>query len=215
MMSNKYIKNININIIRYCYSAFIRSVSKNKYVFFILIILSAACKETGMPKPYGYFRVDLPEHSYRLADTLNLPYTFDLSCYATIVSRNENGEKYWIDIQYPLLNASIYCSYKQVKSNLYQLSEDSRRYVYKHAVKADGINEKVYENRDKNVYGILYDIRGNTASSVQFVLTDSTKNFFRAALYFNNVPNKDSISPMLDYVRRDMIRMMESFEWKK
>lgn len=215
MTKNKHIKTLIISEIHLFYSSKITLANINKYLFFVLILLTSACSESGMPKPYGYFRVDLPEHKYRTADTLQLPYKFDLSSSATIVSRNENGEKYWIDIQYPFLNASIYCSYKQVKSNLYQLSEDSRRYVYKHAVKADGINEKVYENRDKNVYGILYDIRGNTASSVQFVLTDSTKNFFRAALYFNNVPNKDSISPMLDYVRRDMIRMMESFEWKK
>jgi len=215
MMNNKYIKSLKISIIRFYNTTVVRSVILSKYVFFILIILSSACNDITMPKPYGYFRVDLPEHNYRVADTLNLPYKFDISSSASIVSRNENGEKCWIDIQYPMLNASVYCSYKPVKSNLYQLSEDSRRYVYKHSVKADGISEKVYENREKNVYGILYDIKGNTASSVQFVLTDSTKNFFRAALYFNNVPNKDSISPMLDYVRRDMIRMMESFEWKK
>lgn len=215
MMMNKYLKSLYINIIRIFYSTISRSANINKCVFFIIIILTSACNDAGMPKPYGYFRVDLPKHNYRIADTLNLPYKFDLSCSASIVSRNENGEKYWIDIQYPMLNASVYCSYKAVKSNLYQLSEDSRRYVYKHSVKADGISEKVYENKEKKVYGILYDIKGNTASSVQFVLTDSTKNFFRAALYFNNVPNKDSISPMLDYVRQDMIRLMESFEWKK
>jgi len=47
------------------------------------------------------------------------------------------------------------------------------------------------------------------------VLTDSTRNFFRGALYFNNVPNKDSIAPMENYIREDVIRIMESFEWKR
>ena len=65
------------------------------------------------------------------------------------------------------------------------------------------------------VYGILYDLTGNTASSVQFILTDSVKHFFRGALYFENVPNKDSIAPMSAYIREDVIRLMESFEWKK
>jgi len=168
-----------------------------------------------MPKPYGYFRVDLPLHSYRSVDTLNLPYKFELSNSASIVSRVENGEKFWIDIQYPSLNANVYCSYKPIKSNFYELTEDSRRYAYKHSVKADKIGETPYENSEKKVYGILYDIKGNTASSVQFLLTDSTKHFFRAALYFNNVPNKDSIAPMSEYIRKDMIRLMETFEWKK
>lgn len=168
-----------------------------------------------MPKPYGYFRVDLPPHSYRMIDTMELPYRFEVSDYAKVVKRDKDGEHFWIDLVYPGLNASLYCSYKPVKGNLFDLLEDTRRIVYKHTVKADGISEKVFEDKNKRVFGILYDLKGNTASSVQFVLTDSTKNFFRAALYFNNVPNKDSIAPMAEYIRQDVIRLIESFEWKK
>jgi len=175
----------------------------------------ASCGETMIPKPYGYFRVDLPAHTYRTIDTLGLPYRFDLPKTAKLISRSANGEKYWIDLYYPQLNACIYCSYKPVKGNLINLLEDTRKIVYKHSIKADGIGEKVFEKPDKNVHGILYDLKGNTASSVQFILTDSTKNFFRGALYFNNVPNKDSIAPMAEFIREDVIRMMESFEWKK
>jgi len=174
-----------------------------------------SCNKTSMPRPYGYFRVDLPEHAYRKMDTLNLPYRFDLPLNARIISRSKNGEKYWIDINYPKLNASIYCSYKIVNGNLIELLEDSRKYVYKHSIRADGIGEKVFDHPEKNVHGILYDLKGNTASSIQFVLTDSTHNFFRGALYFDNVPNKDSIAPMSEYIREDVIRIMESFEWKK
>ncbi|MHB9056531.1 MAG: gliding motility lipoprotein GldD, partial [Paludibacteraceae bacterium] len=87
--------------------------------------------------------------------------------------------------------------------------------VYKHTVRADGITETPFENPGKRVFGILYELTGNTASPVQFVLTDSTKHFFRGALYFDNVPNKDSIAPMSEYVREDIVHMMESFEWKK
>ena len=185
----------------------------------LLIICTAglcwSCGETMIPKPYGYFRVDLPAHTYRTIDTLGLPYRFDLPKSARLISRKSVGENYWIDLNYPALNASIYCSHKPVKGNLIDLLEDTRKIVYKHSVKADGINEKVFENRSKNVHGILYDLKGNTASSVQFILTDSTRNFFRGALYFNNVPNKDSIAPMAEFIREDVIRIMESFEWKK
>ncbi len=188
---------------------------KFSFLHLISILFLTACTETYMPKPYGYFRVDIPEHSYRTIDTLDLPYHFDLSGMAKVVLHNEKGENYWIDIQYPYLNANIYCSYKPVKGNLFELSEDARKYVYKHSVKADGIGEKIFENPKKNVYGILYDLKGNTASSLQFVLTDSARHFFRGALYFDNVPNKDSIAPMAGYIREDMIRLMESFEWKR
>jgi gliding motility-associated lipoprotein GldD len=86
--------------------------------------------------------------------------------------------------------------------------------VYKHTVKAENIAEIPYENAEQKVYGILYELTGNTASPVQFVLTDSNKNFFRGALYFENVPNKDSIAPIVQYVQKDIVRLIESFEWK-
>jgi len=189
-------------------------------LFKITIIFCCAglfwsCSEASMPRPYGYFRVDLPEHTYRTIDTLNLPYRFDLPKSARLIGHSAESEKFWIDLYYPLLNASIYCSYKPVNGNLFSLLEDSRKIVYKHSVRADGIGEKVFDQSEKDVHGILYDLKGNTASSVQFLLTDSTRHFFRGALYFNNVPNKDSIAPMSDYIREDVIRIMESFEWKK
>lgn len=184
------------------------------FSIFISLILTS-CGGNYTPKPYGYFRVDLPKHSYRTIDTLDLPFRFELSSVARVVKHEEKGEKYWIDIQYPHLNGNVFCSYKVINGNLQELSEDSRRYVYKHSVMADGIGEKSFANPAKKVYGILYDLQGNTASSLQFVLTDSTRHFFRGALYFDNVPNKDSIAPMAEYVREDMIKLMESFEWKK
>ena len=194
-------------------------MNSNRFFSTILIIsifiLLSSCEKTSIPRPYGYFRVDLPLHSYRIIDTLNLPYRFDLPKNARLIYRKTVGETYWIDLYYPTLNASIYCSYKPVKGNLIDLLEDTRKIVYKHSVRADGIGEKVFDHSEKNVHGILYDLKGNTASSVQFVLTDSTRNFFRGALYFNNVPNKDSIAPMANYIREDVIHIMESFEWKR
>ncbi len=185
------------------------------YLIICISIFLTGCGKSSIPRPYGYFRVDLPKHAYRTIDTLGLPYRFDLPKNAKLISRDAHGEKYWVDIYYPKLNASIYCSFKPVKGNLINLLEDTRKIVYKHSVRADGIGEKVFSHPEKNVHGILYDLAGNTASSVQFILTDSTQHFFRGALYFNNVPNKDSIAPMSNYIREDVVRIMESFEWKK
>ena len=191
-----------------------------KNILFSVVVLSFlfsffSCGKTPIPRPYGYFRVDLPPHAYTRFDMKALPYAFDQSLIALVMPRTQTGEEYWIDITYPSLNAFVYCSYKPVSGNLFSLLEDTRKIVYKHTVRADAIDEKVFENRDRRVYGLFYDLAGNTASQVQFVLTDSVKHFFRAALYFENVPNKDSIAPMAEYVKQDMIRMMESFEWKK
>ena len=179
----------------------------------LIIPFLSSCKKKYIPKPYGYYRVYLPEHEYRSIDTLNLPYRFDLSGIAKLESRNSESEMYWIDIVYPSLNAKIHGSYKRVKNDIFELSEDTREFVYAHTGRAEGISESAFENPEKSVYGILYDLKGNVASPLQFVLTDSTKHFFRGAVYFNNNPNKDSIAPMLNYVREDVIQLVESFEW--
>ena len=186
-----------------------------KLIFSLVLTgLLISCADNPTPRPYGYFRVDLPPHQYVRYDSAALPYRFDNPVIASIKPVTEKGENYWIDINYSILKASIYCSYIPVRANLFNLLEDSRKIVYKHTVRADGISETPFENPGRKVYGILYQLSGNTASPAQFVLTDSSKHFFRGALYFEQVPNKDSIAPMADYIRKDIIQLMESFEWK-
>jgi gliding motility-associated lipoprotein GldD len=93
------------------------------------------------------------------------------------------------------------------------MSEDSRALAYKHTVKAEAINETRVEGKNK-VYGVYYDIEGNTASAIQFVLTDSTKHFLRGALYFYNKPNIDSISPVVQFIQKDIEHLINTFQWK-
>jgi len=90
----------------------------------------------------------------------------------------------------------------------------ARALAYKHTLKADAITEKVFIKPEQNVYGTVYEISGNAASSLQFFLTDSTNHYLRGALYFNAEPNKDSLAPLIDFVREDIIVLIESFEWK-
>jgi gliding motility-associated lipoprotein GldD len=119
-----------------------------------------------------------------------------------------------MDIFFPYNKATIYLTYKSIHNDFNQHMEDSREFVYKHTVKADAIKETFYENEENNVYGILYDIKGNAASSLQFFVTDSTTNFLRGALYFDVAPNKDSLSPVIEYLREDIIQMFESLRWE-
>ncbi|MEA4981966.1 MAG: gliding motility lipoprotein GldD [Paludibacter sp.] len=181
-----------------------------KIMFFVLALICTGCAENYFPKPYGYFRVDLPEHRYKRLET-SFPCTFEIAAMA----KPEIPQQAGINIVYPALNATIYCNYQAVStSKIQELAEDARKAVYKHLIKADDIKEVVYENREKKVYGTFYDLKGNVASVAQFVLTDSSEHFFRGAVYFNNVPNKDSIAPMADYIKKDVIHLMESFSWK-
>lgn len=180
-----------------------------------VIFAMAACQNASTPKPRGYFRIEFPEHEYCAFDT-TFPYKFEYPVYAKVVPDVErNAEPYWINLSFPQYKAKVHMSYKRVSGNLSAIEEDSRQLAYKHTIKADAINERVFNNPEKNVYGILYEIKGDAASAVQFYVTDSTANFVRGSLYFNAIPNKDSLAPVVDFVKKDIIRLMESFEWKK
>lgn len=183
----------------------------------LLSCVLGACQDY-VPKPKGYYRIDLPESkNYIRFQKEGYPYSFEYSDQAVVMPLKKKGERdsFWVDVVYPKLNAKIYCSYKLIRNNFQEIAEDSRTFVYKHTIKADGITEQPYEDAERHVYGIMYDLKGNTASNCQFILTDSTHYFFRGALYFNSSPNKDSIAPVAEYIREDVVRLIESFEWDK
>lgn len=189
-------------------------------IFFYFSLLGSvftifhSCNSTPIPKPRGYFRLEFPEKDYKLLDS-TLPYKFYYPVYGEIIPDAQVGaEKYWINIDFPKYKARIHISYKSVNKNINNLIEDVRTLAYKHTIKADAINEKTFSNPERKVYGTLYDIKGNAASSYQFYVTDSLKHFLRGALYFNVHPNKDSLSPAIDFFGKDMIYIIESVEWK-
>ncbi len=189
-------------------------MQKFTYIISILFLfLIAGCSEKYSPRPKGYFRIDLPQAEYKqLPDSF--PYSFKISNQAKIENEiSRISRRYWINIVYPHLNASIHVSYYPVTNNLQQLLDDTHDLAYKHTIKADAIEENIINKPEKKVYGTFYKIEGNTANNLQFYLTDSSKHYFRAALYFNSEPNIDSIQPVLKYLENDMNKLIETFSW--
>ncbi len=191
----------------------------------VLLILAAAafsCTEVAVPKPRGYFRIDLPEKQYIMSDHipspgLDLPFTFEYPSYGNLaLSNNDNDEPGWFNIEFPRYNAKIYFTYKDIKGDFDGLMEQTYKMnVKNHISKADAINEQVVNNQGNRVYGILYDLKGNTASAVQFYLTDSVKHYLRGSLYFSTEPNADSLAPVIDFFRDDIIHLIETLKWKE
>ncbi len=179
-----------------------------------MLLLVLACQPSYTPKPRGFLRVDFPAREYVLFDS-TCPYTFEYPSYGKIVPDTVGiTEPCWINIEFPDFDGKIHISYKEVDQNLNEFIEDSRTLTYKHTIKADAIKETVYSNPERAVHGILYDIKGNAASSVQFYLTDSNTHFLRGSLYFNVPPDKDSLAPVISFFREDIIHLVESFAWK-
>jgi len=180
----------------------------------LFLFMVFSCTEDYTPKPHGYFRISFQEKSYHKLDSAALPYRFDIPTYSKAVPDNERiAEPYWINLEIPRHKAEVFISYKKINNNLDTLIQDSHELAYKHSQKADAINERIFVNPEKKVYGTIYMIDGNAASPLQFYLTDSTKHFLRGALYIREVPNIDSLRPVIDFLTPDVIRLIETTEW--
>ncbi len=191
-------------------------IRKKSYLMAFCLLLTAltGCRHTTVPRPAGYMRIDLPQKEYRTLDQ-NYPYSFEYPVYGVINTKpSADSKPYWVNIEFPAYKAKIYISYNDVKNNLPQLTEDAHTLAYKHSVKADAIEEKVWSNDSSHVYGILYDVKGNAASSVQFYVTDSTSHFLRGSLYFMAEPNQDSLKPVIEFFRKDILHLIETLSWK-
>lgn len=166
-------------------------------------------EEVYTPKPRGYFRISLPPHDYTVFDPAECPFRFLLPKDATI---DADDQPCWYLIQLPELNAQIYLTYKPINRDLNLYAEETRNLVYAHTTMASSIDEYIIE--ENGAAGILYEIGGNAASPLQFYLSENSKHFLRGALYFNTAPNADSIAPVLQHVKVDVMKMISSLEWK-
>jgi len=193
-------------------------------IVLLLLVLSVitGCREVNVPKPKGHFRIDLPQKEYRLFNKgenpeKDLPLSFEYPVYGDLSFDSDKAKKAgWFNIGFPRYGAKIYLTYRAINNDFEGLMEQTYKMnVKNHISKADAINEQVFNNPGNRVYGILYDLKGNTATAVQFYATDSINHYLRGSLYFNAEPNADSLAPVIDFFRKDIIHLVESLEWKK
>ena len=180
-----------------------------KKILYILLIIFIGCSSDYTPKPRGYFKLDLPEKEYQEYNNSSCPFYFLYPIYSNI----EALESCMLNINFSNFNGKLHITYLPLAEDLYSHIEQSRDLAYKHNIKADMISEEVFENKDKDVFGMLYDYDGLTATAAQFYLTDSINHFFRGALYFNTEIN-DSILPINNFLKEDLRIFIESFSWR-
>jgi gliding motility-associated lipoprotein GldD len=170
----------------------------------------------------GYYRVELPEHSYVLFNNADYPFSFEYPAYGYISKDTQTADarkpenKYWLNIDFPQWEGRIYLSYKRVngKDNTGKLLEDSHEMSYYHTKRADYINPKTFMN-DNGVYILTYSVGGDAASAYQFVAMDSVKHYLRGALYFNVTPNADSLKPINEFLKKDIDHIISTLKWNE
>lgn len=189
-----------------------------KYLSVLLMtgafLFLGSCKKDYTPKPRGYFRIAFPEKSYQPLD-MPLPYSFLIPVYSVPGNDPLSPDQHdWITIDVPANNAQIHLSYRKINNNLEKYIEESHTLAYKHSQKASAIDEQLFINPSKKVYGTIYNIKGNAASPMQFYLTDSVSNFLRGSLYIREIPNSDSLQPVIRFLTQDVLQLIKTTEWR-
>tara|TARA_B100000767_G_C19771967_1_gene540531 strand:- start:1120 stop:1674 length:555 start_codon:yes stop_codon:yes gene_type:complete len=182
-----------------------KHIAQAAFIFLFII----GCNENSLPKPKAYLSLNYSEPAYQKIEH-NCPYLFDLNESAKIIPQ----DNCWNKILYPKMKATVYLSYVPVENNIDSLLHDAYQMPVKHLGMAEEIPERIFQNTKNRVFGTLFRVVGEAASQVQFFLTDSTDHFLVGSLYFYTKPNYDSLMPAAKYVENDMMRLMESLEWK-
>jgi gliding motility-associated lipoprotein GldD len=215
---------------------------KGNFVFRIALLFAicfmVSCNSTYTSKKKGYYKIDFPKRAYIKFDKPGFPYSFEYPAYATIDQDSTYADRrgkdpYSININFPSLNGKIYITYKviggtsnyQVKdssgkyrdsigTNKFQnLINDSYNLTYKNDVKANSIDDSLMHT-PKGITGIFFRLSGSVATSRQFLLSDTTHNFLRGALYFDASPNEDSLRPVNNFLEEDMKHIINTLQWK-
>lgn len=202
---------------------------------FLLLFIS--CNAPYTSKKKGYFKIDFPQREYVKFEEQGFPYAFEYPVYAKIVKDSTYFDRdtlnpYWVNIDFPRFGARIFLSYKAIGGrSTYKIKQadgsykdsaglnvfdymvnDAFKLTSKNEVVASSIKDSLFLTKN-GITGVFFRVGGNAATAKQFFLSDTAKNFFRGALYFDVTPNADSLKPVQDFLQKDIDHLINTFRW--
>src|SRR3954469_11253885 len=122
-------------------------------LFFVIIF--ASCNSPYLPKPRGYYKIELPPKAYKSFDKPGFPYSFEYPVYSNIIQDTSFFEEkpenpYWINIDFPRFNGRIYISYNIIGGKTtFKVKNKQGQYV-------DSIGFNKVEQLVKGSYDLTY-----------------------------------------------------------
>lgn len=183
----------------------------------IFVGLLWSCEKSYSPKPKGYNRIDLPTPTYEWIKDEH-PYTFQHNKASIVFDDTFNlYEPHWVHVYYPDFQANIQITYKNVKQDkkkFQELVNDALKLANRHQIKAYAIEESMIRTPSGKAACVI-ELTGDVPSHFQFYITDTTENFLRGALYFPVANKNDSLAPVIEYVKKDVIHLLNTLDWRK
>jgi gliding motility-associated lipoprotein GldD len=193
------------------------------WIAIMALFYTASCNTPYVAKQKGYSAITLPVNKgFIKFNQAEYPYEFEYPSYAMVDNKvNYFGKDMksdaWLNLRYPTMNATLFISYNRIPASQPHLIDTLMRDAYKlvnnHTNMASFIEDSIFTT-DAGVKGVFFHLGGDVATPYQFFLTDSTNHFFRAALYYETLPNEDSLAPINTFIYKDLQHLMRSFRWK-
>ena len=194
-----------------------------RFLMLVLIpLLFFGCREEQvyLPKPRMFPRVNFPEKNVTPFQTDYCDFKFAKPNYTRVIQDTAYFDETpvhpcWFDLFYPDFDARIHFSYYPIDQNnsFDKLRKDAFTLSQKHNIVANYIDE-IPLKKNESVKGFIFDLEGEVASPVQFYLSDEKENFLRGSLYFNTQARPDSLAPIVAFIKEDILKFVDSFEWK-
>ena len=186
----------------------------NKIISLLLIFFTLffSCVESNLPKQSAFLRIEFPEPNYIALKEIKIPIDFYYNLSAANINVI-NPEKF--SLNYPKMNLVVDISLNEITKaeDLENKFRDFSLTLETHSKKSNGMFVREYEDVDNRVYAKIFEMRGDVASPIQFYLTDSISNFINGSLNLKFKSKYDSIFPTIQYVKNDILVLVESLNW--
>ena len=177
-------------------------------VFVLLIFVLSCDKIADLPKQKSFFAPDFKMTHY-VESNIGCKYNFLINSKA-LISNLKNCN---YNIEYKNLNSKIYINQISYFENIEVLLDAFDQKIIENSKFSDQIIESEYIDFERKIYSKLFSFVGDSPSNIQFYVTDMSDKFINGSLFFNTKTNYDSLFPYIDYVRNDIKKMVDSFNW--
>ena len=177
------------------------------YESFMLLFFVLSCDKIADLRNKIFF-ADFKMTHY-VESNVGCKYNFLINSKA-LISNKKNCN---YNIEYKNLNSNIYINQINYFKNIEVLLDAFDQKIIENSKFSDQIIECEYIDIERKIYSKLFSFVGDSPSNIQFYITDMSDKFINGSLFFDAKPNYDSLFPYIDYVRNDIKKMVDSFNW--
>lgn len=181
-----------------------------------LLLLTLACQDyTPYPRPFAFPRIELPAQTrYESLQSPACPFTFEYPKGGQ--KTRDLQDSCWVDLRFPSYSLTWHITHRHVPrsgKSRSQHYEEYRRLVYKHTQKATQITETPIQGPTGQ--GILFETYGEVGTPAQVFYYDSLEqNVVMLSFYFRTAEKNDSLAPVIDYMKGQVLHAVETLEWQ-